>query len=150
MDKISTSNLKMIGYKSEFMEQQSIMERFVKIITAALQHDVDRVCIENGKMLEKLFFWCFFWAAGSFLPAANMERLNKIFETIKIEFDRSQIICETKLNISERNHSVSKSVKAEKVLSYPGGYIKVTSDLESKAEFMKMVSINNTPILING
>ena len=150
LDKISNSNLKMIGYKNEFVEQQAIMERFLKIVTGVLSCDEEKICVNNQKMLEKVFYWSLYWAISSSLPISNLERLDKIFDTIKISFDRSQAISETKVVISERNSSISKPIKINKYLTSNNNYIKITNEMEAKAEFMKVVSYENCPIFITG
>jgi len=79
------------------------MYRFKAILNAAFSTDCDKICVENPKMMDKLYLWALFWSIYSSLPKRCTEKLEKLFESIKIESDKSQSICETKFLISESN-----------------------------------------------
>jgi hypothetical protein len=83
-EKFSLSTLKAVGYKSEYMDQELIMMRFIIVINSVLTKDTDRICCGNQKMMDRLFLWSLFWSIGSSLPERCIERLEKIFDLIKI------------------------------------------------------------------
>ena len=74
----------MLGYRSDYNETNLIMSRFITILNSALAFDKDRACIVNAKMMEKLYIWALYWSIGSCLPKNNLERLDKLFDSIKI------------------------------------------------------------------
>lgn len=114
IDKFNSTNLKTIGYRNEYLEHSYIMDRFKTILNATLSADSDKICIENPKMMDKLYLWVLFWSIYSSLPKRCTEKLEKLFESIKIESDKSQSISETKFLISESSETISKFIKTTK------------------------------------
>lgn len=101
----------MIGYKSEFNEPNIIMTRFVTILSSVLVKDKDKSCVQNTKMMERLYIWSIFWAIGSSIPKRNIERLDKLFDSIKIDYDKSQSLSQTEFAVSKNNLTVCKLIK---------------------------------------
>lgn len=48
------------------------MNRFVSIMHTALTKDKEKACVNNLKMVEKIYVWAMYWSICSSLPKRNI------------------------------------------------------------------------------
>lgn len=101
--------------------------------------------------MERLYIWGIFWAIGSSIPKRNIERLDKLFDSIKIDYDKSQSLSETEFAVSERNLTVSKFIKCQVECEDKGkNYFLVSSEMLAKKELIRLLVLENNHVMLIG